>query len=212
VPLQGSIENGRVQAVYRKETIRTAQVDTRALYYSLNLLPPSFLKLRQNIRETFTALPRFDAGTRLIWFNTLAKLGSHIIIGAEFGGTAHMDSVIDTVEVRLSFSLLRRQILISLWSSLVHVVSLGLKRNLLSNLPPSLRRTWANGRRLSRTWTLCSLTMRSPTLPTKVEIRPFPPMTKKRGWTLSHLISFLYAIALSPWRTFSLRAHVCMRI
>eukprot|EP01122_Echinamoeba_exundans_P016130 TRINITY_DN8081_c0_g1_i1.p1 TRINITY_DN8081_c0_g1~~TRINITY_DN8081_c0_g1_i1.p1 ORF type:complete len:1342 (-),score=239.50 TRINITY_DN8081_c0_g1_i1:53-3901(-) len=98
MPLQGSIENGRVQAVYRKETIRTAQVDIRALFYSVNLLPPSFLKLKQNIRDTFSALPRFDAGTRLIWFNTLAKLGSHIVIGADLGGTAHMDSVIDTVE------------------------------------------------------------------------------------------------------------------
>lgn len=98
--LSGSVENGRVEAVYRKETIRTAQVDTRAVFYSINLLPPSFLKLRQDIEETFSALPRFDAGTRLIWFDSLRRLGSHIVIGAELGGTAHMDSVIDTVEAR----------------------------------------------------------------------------------------------------------------
>jgi hypothetical protein len=98
VALQGSVENGRVMSVFRKETIRTAQVDTRAVYYSMNLLPPSFLKLRQDISDTFSALPRFDAGTRLIWFDAIRRLGSHIVIGVEMGGTAHMDSVIDTVE------------------------------------------------------------------------------------------------------------------
>lgn len=98
VALAGSRENGRMQSVYRKETIRTAQVDTRAAFFSMNLLPPSFLKLRKDISETFSALPRYDAGTRLIWFEAFRRLGSHIIIGAELGGTSHMDSVIDTVE------------------------------------------------------------------------------------------------------------------
>jgi hypothetical protein len=100
MPLTGSVESGKMRSVYRKETIRTAQVDANAVFYTINLLPPSFLKMRADVANTFGALPRFDAGTRSIWFNAIRKVGSHIVIGLVMGGRAHMDSVIDVVEVR----------------------------------------------------------------------------------------------------------------
>jgi hypothetical protein len=84
MPLTGSVESGKMRSVYRKETIRTAQVDANAA----------------DVANTFGALPRFDAGTRSIWFNAIRKVGSHIVIGLVMGGRAHMDSVIDVVEVR----------------------------------------------------------------------------------------------------------------
>lgn len=99
ISLGGSRQVGKGKSIFRAESVRTTMTDLRSTYYTLNLLPPQYLKLKDSFIDIFNALPRYDETTKGLWFKQLKKYGTHVVISTVQGGKMHMEQEIDMVHI-----------------------------------------------------------------------------------------------------------------
>jgi hypothetical protein len=69
-------------------------VERTYTYYTMNMLPPKYLTINQQVKDELAALPRFDDSTLQIYRNFFQTYGTHVVIGALFGGSMKHESLL----------------------------------------------------------------------------------------------------------------------
>jgi hypothetical protein len=69
-------------------------VERTYTYYTMNMLPPKYLTINQEVKDELAALPRFDDSTLYIYKNFFQKYGTHVVISALFGGSMKHESLL----------------------------------------------------------------------------------------------------------------------